>query len=365
MKILIKEHKRKDGSFLGEAALNRPEQLNALNYDTAQGLKKALQKWQSDPKIHLIFLHGLSDKAFCAGGDIKALYHQITMAKKQNQDPAPLVQPFFEQEYPINYILRTYPKPIVTWGGGWVLGGGLGLLAASSHPVVTETSLLAMPEIKIGFFPDVGGSYFLNHLPYDMGWYLALTGCFFNSAEFLYLQMGELFVKDSDKEAFFQLLLSLNFTDKKDLTEKLKYHFPNPSQPENRLKGIEESVRHLFEKKSLENIYEKMQNLSVKNKFWNSNKNAFLNGSPTSLGVVCEQLKKGKTKTLKQIFQMEMVMALQFVRHFDFVEGIRAQVIDKTKDPKWNPSSITQLTKPWIAKHFEAPAGWTNPLDSL
>ena len=367
MKILLKEHKRKDGSFLAEVAFNRAEALNALDYEMASALKEALEKCRDDPKVRLVFLHSLSERAFSAGGDIKALYSQVISAKKKNQDPGLTVQTFFEKEYPVNYLMRTYPKPIVTWGEGFVMGGGFGLLAASSHPIVTETSILAMPEIKIGFFPDVGGSYFLSHLPHDMGWYLGLTGCSFNGAEFLYLGMGELFLKNSSKKALLKYLLSNSFQDGWELTEQLKFHFKKeaPPLPENRLKVLEEDIRVLLEKKDIKNIHSKMQSLSVKNPFWNKNKEAFLKGSPTSLSVVCEQLKRGKEKTLKEIFQMEMAMALQFVRHFDFMEGIRALLVDKTKTPQWNPDSIKKLSDLWIEKHFEGLPGWTNPLDSL
>ena len=151
------------------------------------------------------------------------------------------------------------------------------------------------------------------------------------------------------------------------MTEKLKFHFAKnaPSLPENRLSALEKSVESLTEKKDIESIYSKMQSLPVINSFWNVNKEAFSKGSPTSLAVLCEQLLRGKRKTLKEVFQMEMVMALQFIRHFDFMEGIRSLLIDKTKIPKWNPDSIEKLSKAWIKKHFESESGWVNPLDFL
>ena len=367
MNIFLKEHKRKDGSFLGEVVLNRPEALNAINYEMASLFKEALKKWREDSKIKLVFLHSSDGRSFSAGGDIKALYHQVLSARGNNQDPGLIVQPFFEKEYPVNYIMRTYPKPIVTWGQGFVMGGGFGLLTASSHPIVTETSLLAMPEIKIGFFPDVGGSHFLSRLANDMGWYLGLTGCTFNSAEFLYLGLGELFLKDSDKEALLQYLLSGSFKDGQELTEQLKFSFKEEKSlfSQNRLQVLEESIQSLIERKDIESIYSKMQSLPVKDTFWLTNKEAFLKGSPTSLAVLCEQLHRGKKKTLKEVCQMEMVMALQFIRHFDFMEGIRALLIDKTKTPNWNPDSIEKLNSDWIEKHFEPKSGWINPLDSL
>ena len=366
MKIFLKEHTRKDGYFIGEIALNRKAALNALDYDMASKIKEGLEKWKKDPKIKLIFLHSQIHKAFSTGGDIKYLYYKIAAAEKENRDPVPDVQPFFEMEYPVNYIMRTYPKPIVVWGEGLVMGGGFGLLTAASHPIVTETSMLAMPEIKIGFFPDVGGSWFFSRLPQDMGWYLGLTGSFFNSHEFLYLKMGELYCKNSDKKALFQFLLSDSSTDKQKLTEELKLKFSYSIYPENRLKLLEKNIQSLIEKKDIKSIYEKMLSLPETNAFWKKNKEAFLQGSPTSLGVLCEQLKRGKNKTLKEVFQMEMKMALQFVRQGNFKEGIRALLIDKTKDPQWNPDSVEKLNPDWVETHFEPPSNdWKNPLEAL
>lgn len=367
MKILLKEHKRKDGSFLGEAILNRPEALNAMDQDMASNLRKALKRWKNDSRVRFVFLHSQSPKAFCSGGDVKSLYYKIVSAENQNRDPGLAVQPFFEQEYSLNYLIRVYPKPIIVWGQGLVMGGGFGLLSGASHPIVTESSILAMPEIKIGFFSDVGSGYFLNRLPHDMGWYLGLTGCSFNGAEFLYLGMGELCLKNSDKEKVLQFLLSGSFKGKRELTEQLKFHFgkKSPPLPPNRLKPLVENVRQLTEKKNLWAIFDKIQSLPATDPFWDQNKEAFLKGSPSSLGVICEQLKRGEKKTLKEVFQMEMVMALQFARHADFPEGIRALLVEKTNSPKWKPSSIKKIKSSWIKEHFEAFAGWTNPLDSL
>ena len=434
-KILVREHRRKDGSLLGEIALNRPSALNALDYDTASVLHEALQSRLRRPEIRLIFIHSLSRKAFCSGGDLKYLYHKMQGAANSKQDPAEAVRPFFEKEYPVNYMLRTFPKPVVVWGEGLVMGGGMGLLSAASHPVVTETSHLAMPEIKIGFFPDVAAGLFLNRFPLKIGLYLGLTGASFNCKEFLFLNPKALCFRSRDKESFFQFLLSvpqnalegsrekaggpshggpnlggpqggaalrsgLRHSDPrraesphdrpssggpshggpnlggpshggphhnrsshsepdgrggaddeatsgahKELSDRLCHSFSLPSEsemPENRLKPLSSDIQKLLETEDIREIDERMKSLPSKGPFWDKNKKTFLKGAPASLAVFCEQMQRARGKNLREIVKMEMTLALAFARRSDFKEGIRALLIDKTRDPKWDPPSLPE-----------------------
>ena len=382
---LVREHKRKDGSLLGEIALNRPSALNALDYDTASVLHEALQSRLRRPEIRLIFIHSLSRKAFCSGGDLKYLYHKMQGAANSKQDPAEAVRPFFEKEYPVNYMLRTFPKPVVVWGEGLVMGGGMGLLSAASHPVVTETSHLAMPEIKIGFFPDVAAGLFLNRFPLKIGLYLGLTGASFNCKEFLFLNPKALCFRSRDKELFFQFLLSVpqnalegsrekaagpshggphhnrsshsepdgrgGADDEatsgahKELSDRLCHSFSLPSEsemPENRLKPLSSDIQKLLETEDIREIDERMKSLPSKGPFWDKNKKTFLKGAPASLAVFCEQMQRARGKNLREIVKMEMTLALAFARRSDFKEGIRALLIDKTRDPKWDPPSLPE-----------------------
>ncbi len=367
-KIFFKEHKRSDGSFLAEVKLNSPKTFNALDVGMIKALKNHLEKWKKDSNISLIFVHGEGEKSFCGGGDVKKLYHGILNCRKKNEDPGLFVQPFFENEYATNYLMHTYPKPIVLWGHGIVMGGGLGLFAASSHPIVTESSLLSMPEIFIGLFPDVGGSYFLNKLEKNLGLYLALTAYRFNGVESLFLKFSQLAFRNSDKQEVFNFLLSLSFQGNEHFNQKIKEFQKNKQisfDQENWLKKYVEEINQLVESKDIQIIYENFKNTKIEDKKWIKNKENFLKGSPSSVGVICEQLRRGENMSLKEVFKMEIVMAMQHARHPDFQEGVRALLIEKTGSPIWNPDNVKKLKDSWIQEHFKQLPGWTNPLDNL
>ena len=367
-KIFFQEHERQDGSFLAEVKLTNPRSFNALDLDMISALKNHLESWEKNSKISFIFIHGEGEKSFCAGGDVKQLYHGIVNCREKNEDPGLLVQPFFETEYRTNYLMHTYSKPIVLWGHGLVMGGGLGLFAASSHSIVTESSSFCMPEISIGLFPDVGGSYFLNKLEKNLGLYLALTSCRFNGTESLFLKFSQLAFKDSDKEEVFNFLLSFSFKEPEDFDKKIK-EFQKKKEisfdQENWFKKYEDQINQTIESKEIQVIYENFKNSKIEDKKWIKNRDNFLKGSPSSAGVICEQLSRGEGMNLKEVFKMEMIMAMQHARHWDFQEGVRALLVEKTGSPAWNPSNIKELKNSWIQEHFTTTPGWANPLDNL
>ena len=365
--IFFQEHQKTDGNCIGEVKLNNPKRFNALNSSMILSLKDKLIEWKENKKIDLIFIHGEGDKAFCAGGDVKSIYHKIKESQAEDKDPGLAVQSFFEEEYKTMYLMHTYPKPIVLWGHGITMGGGLGLFMASSHSIVTESSVLAMPEVSIGLFPDVGGSYFLNLLKKNIGWYLALTGHRMNGTEAHYLNMSKLCFKDSHKEEVFQFLLS-SFESRQDFDQKIK-QFQNNKQisldQKNWIQNFEKEIVNLIEKKSLKTIYNKIKEIEIQDVVWLKNKETFLKGSPSSLGVICEQLRRGESLSLKEVFQMELVMVMQHARHPDFSEGVRAVLIDKTGSPAWQPAHIKDIQDSWILEHFCPLPAWVNPLKDL
>ena len=356
--IIFKEHQKKDGTFVGEIKLNTPKTLNALNQEMIFSAKDQVESWKQNPKVSLLFLHGAGEKAFCAGGDIKVMHHSIKEAKEKGEDAGLSIKDFFSKEYQLIELLRTFPKPVVSWGGGVVMGGGLGLLMGSSHRVVTETSLFAMPEIHIGLFPDVGGTYFLSQLPHYWGWYLALTAHRISPQEALLIQFGNLYFKNSQKEEVFQFLLNNSFKDGEELLKQLqniqaKKEFSKSCF----LEIYKEDIQKLCESKNIQTIYKNFKSFALReseySKIVEKDKLNFLRGSPSSLGIVCEQLKRGKGMDLKNVFKMELILAQACARRFDFQEGIRALLIDKTRDAKWNPAQIEELTESWIEGHFE------------
>ena len=356
--IFFKEHKKPDGSFLGEIRFSRPEKLNALDLDMILILGRQLKKWRNDPSISLVFLHGEGERAFCAGGDVKSMYKKIQKAKKQKEDPARAVQPFFENEYETNFLMSQYPKPVVVWGHGAVMGGGMGLFAAASHAAAAESSRFAMPEISIGLFPDVGGSYFLSRMPRGLGWYLALTACRFNAAEARFLGLSRWLFRDADKEDLFQFLLSVSFKSRGDFDRQLEVFQkgrPPAAEGENWLKAWEEEIFRLVESKNIQVIYKNFKDSKIEDKKWRKNRESFLKGSPSSAGVICEQLRRGESLSLEEAFQMELVLAYRHARGHDFSEGVKALLVEKTGAPSWKPDAVEDLTDDLIQEYFQEP----------
>ena len=360
--VIFREHKRADGSLLGEIKLNSPETLNAVNLGMARSVKKRLNQWKNDKNIALIFFHGAGGRAFCAGGDVKALYFLILEARKEKTDPAEAVQPFFQAEYEMNNLLRAYPKPVVLWGEGIVMGGGMGTFQAVSHPIVTETSRLAMPEISIGLFPDVGAGWFLSRLPDKLGWYLALAGCRLSGAEVLALKWSRLYFENREKDKVFERLLSLPFKGKEDLTRRLQELKTDPPPFAGWIERFKEPICRLVRSGNVKTIYREFQNSSLKDERWVRNRETFLNGAPSSAGIICELLKRGERQSVREVCRMDLVLALQCARRPDFSEGVRALLVEKTGNPSWNPASIPLLKDSYIQESFTAPPGWTNPL---
>ena len=368
MKVIFKEHPKPDGSFLAEVKLNRPEALNALDLEMILTIKNQLNKWKEDSRLSVVFLHGEGDKAFCAGGDIKSIYSSIVSARQNSADPRQVVQLFFENEYRLDYLIHTYPFPVIVWGHGFVMGGGMGLFLGGSHRVVTENSSLSMPEISIGLFPDVGTSYTLSRLPFEIGWYLALTGCRLNSLESQFLSLADFYFDSSSKEKVFQTLVSSSFKNGEEISLTLKgiQQDTKSSSQENWIEKHKTQIISLFESKKLTDIYKKFCNNTVEvDEKWERNRQIFLKGSPTSEGIICEQLKRAKNCSLKEVFQMDLVLALNCVRGFDFIEGVKTLLVEKSGAPKWKPDSVENVKELQIQNYFDSPPDWINPLQGL
>ncbi len=179
--VLFEEIPTADGYVIARATLNAAKSINSLTLEIIRQLDAQLRAWADHPQVVCVFLDGAGEKGFCAGGDVRKLYDSAREcgASKRNE----YAETFFGEEYVLDHRIHTYPKPLIAWGNGVVMGGGVGLLAGASHRVVTETTRFAMPEITIGLFPDVGGSYFLNRMPGRSGLFLGLTGAHCNASD--------------------------------------------------------------------------------------------------------------------------------------------------------------------------------------
>ena len=369
-KVIFKEHPKKDGSFLAEIQLNRPQALNSLDLEMILAIKDQLNAWKDNPQLSAVFLHGAGDKSFCAGGDVKGLYSSILEAHKEDQDPAQRVQPFFENEYRLDYLIHTYPHPILIWGHGFIMGGGVGLFIGGSHRVMTETSFLSMPEISIGLFPDVGAGYMLSRLPEEIGWYLALTGDKLSGLEAQSLNIANFYFESQQKKPVFETLIHSSFQDKEELSlllKNLQKKNPHSSLSSSWMEDHSERLTALFKSKNLKDIYQEFSLSSLEeDQRWEKNRQTFLKGSPTSAGIICEHLKRAKGLDLKKVFQTDFLLATNCARGKDFVEGVRALLVEKTGSPSWTPPSIEDIEDVRIQEYFHLNAAWSShPLNDL
>ena len=321
----------------GIITLNMPHALNSLNLEMIHLMKDKLSLWKDDEKIMAVMLEGAGEKAFCAGGDVVALHGQMVRGDETVSD-------FFKYEYDLDFLIHEYKKPIVCLATGIVMGGGIGIMNGCSHRIVSPSTKMAMPEISIGFFPDVGGGWFLNKTPGNTGLYLALTGARFGGADALFLNMADHFVSD---------IPSLKRDLLKDAGEISSVMEKHSQKPSSQLELHQDSIERLMDISSIEEFYEKAGSLREEKEWIQKGLKSFLAGSPTSAAVVFEQIKREKSLSLSDVFQLELIMATQFTRGHDFKEGVRALLVDKDHSPRWNPDSISSVDHQLIDKHFQ------------
>lgn len=364
--VIFEELACREGSSVGIAQLNAPKTLNGLTLEMTRLLSRQLEIWSSDPKVVAIVLRGAGDKAFCAGGDLHALHH--SMMQNTSKDPLQNVYAgtFFAEEYALDYRIHTYPKPILVWGDGIVMGGGMGLMMGASHRVVTETTRMAMPEISIGLFPDVGGTWLLNRLPGHAGVFLGLTGSQLGASDALFAGLADFHVK---RDLFSQLLDSLTLnqwnqtnteTGLRDNHDQLSVLLSTlASEPEGSNKPLQEHlalIRRICTGEDLNRIVQNILRLAEHQDPWLQRAAKTLShGSPGSARLTFELLKHNKLLSLAQVYRVEWLAGLMAASHGDFAEGIRALLIDKDKQPKWNPSTFAQADERWVRKFFSLP----------
>lgn len=347
-----------NGKRVGFATLNAERSLNALSFEMAEALWSQLQGWRDDPTIACVVLQGAGEKAFCAGGDIVALYRTLTHSDPQSARGE--TERYFVLEYSLDHAIHTFPKPILCWGHGIVMGGGLGLMVGASHRVVTETARIAMPEINIGLYPDVGGSWFLNRMPGRAGLYLALTGTHLNAADALFLKLADHYVQNGDRQAVYEQLLQIDWSDspranRRALSALLRPYrgkYPPPDSPvRQRLDVINELTDH----DGVEEIAAALNQRAPGDPWLERGAQTLQKGSPTSAKVIFEVLRRAAHLSLKEVFAMELGLTLQFAMHPDLREGVRALAIDKDNQPRWSPARLADVTESYVEEHFVSP----------
>lgn len=297
--------------------LNRPRVLNALSFGMLQGLARRLDEWERDDRVRTIVLRGAGGKAFCAGGDIRALYEGYRSGSDPHHD-------FFAFEYALDHRIHTYPKPIVAVMDGIVMGGGMGISQGARLRIVGERTKMAMPETRIGLFPDVGGSWFLSRCPGELGIYLGLTGVTIGAADAIYCGLADTHIGGH----------------------------PSPPTLERLRPAIDRHFGH-------ESIAAILGSLEAEDRpecrAWAGPTLQLLKSrSPTMLVVTLEQLRRGKKLSLADCLRMELNLVHACFEQGDFLEGIRAVLVDKDHHPRWKPADLAHVD-PQAVQRFFAP----------
>lgn len=361
---------------IGRLTLNKPQALNALDLDMIASMQTYLRNWRLDDTICAVFIDSEHAKAFCAGGDIVSIYNALHAHSNSEKvglaakTTAGFVAEFFAEEYRLDYCLHAYPKPIICWGHGIIMGGGMGIFQGASIKIVTEKARLAMPEINIGLFPDVGASYFLNKTPPGLGRFLGLSATNINASDSLRIGMADHALHNDLKVEFLSHLSKLTVVDHSSINEVCMTLHKNDEREFDAgvLSELMADIARIDESDSLSDIHIVLKDLVNKHPANLVVKRAlasFENGSTTTAHLVLEQLKRGASKNLAQCFQMELNIACQCSASGEFQEGIRALLIDKDQQAKWNFESHDAVTPAAVDAHFTVFNDHNNPLRSL
>ncbi|CAM5089725.1 unnamed protein product [Natator depressus] len=332
----------------GVITMNRPKALNALNLSMIRQIYPQLKTWEKDPETFLIIIKGTGGKAFCAGGDIRA----VTDAGKVGDR---LAQDFFREEYILNNAVGTCQKPYVALIDGITMGGGVGLSVHGHFRVATEKTLFAMPETAIGLFPDVGGGYFLPRLSGKIGYYLALTGFRLKGRDLQKAGIATHFVESEKLPALEEDLIALKSPSKENVADVLNsYHMKCKIDQEKQFVLDEhmDKINSLFSASCMEEI---IQNLKQDGSPFALKQLETINKmSPTSLKMTLRQLREGASMNLQDVLTMEYRLSQACMSGHDFYEGVRAVLIDKDQVPKWKPATLEEVTDEFVENCFKS-----------
>jgi enoyl-CoA hydratase/carnithine racemase len=352
------------------ATLNVEKTLNSLSLEMIDMITPQLRIWQEDESIAVIIFQGAGDRAFCAGGDIQDLYESMT---DHPGGPNPFAEAFFEREYLLDYIIHSSSTPIMVWGHGVVMGGGLGIFGGCSHRVCTERSRIALPEITIGLFPDAGASKFLTQMPRHLAYFMALTGAQINGNDAMLVGLADHLVANDQKTAVIEAMSNIPWVDVAEenvvlLTSCLNSFSGSSEFPAGQLEAHDDAIQSVVaecsEEKFLIDFDAALDSIPADDWLTRAIK-TFRSGCPTTAQIIMEQMKKAPKMNLAEMFEMELTIAVQCTRHPDFAEGIRALLIDKDSDPAWKHPELGMVPNSWITEHFEGPGDLDNPFRQL
>ena len=364
--ILSEEVLCQDGkSRIGIMTLNSAKTMNAVDLEMVNLIDGVLARWQDDDDIVAAVMHGAGNKAFCAGGDIRQLYNSM---QAKGDDHLQYADAFFSGEYSKNYRVHRFGKPLIAWGHGFVMGGGLGLFIGANHKVGTETLKLAWPEIRIGLFPDVAGSYYLSRLPYPLGHWMALSGSQMNAVDCKQAGLVNYCLPNDALKKLLDELTKQPWQNNKAMNNQFVRELlqgfeqqDNTEFPASKLASNMEEIKKVFassesghtisltdNKQTLTRIAQKLSQSQSDDPWFIQGKENFFSGCPATAHIIMQQLQLGRNMTLKEVVMWELIVALQSVRHSDFAEGIRAMVVDKDFKPKWRHKSVESVPTEYV-----------------
>lgn len=363
--VLAQTLRAANGRLVGVLTLNAEKTLNAVSLPMIDLLTEQLAAWADDERIAMVLLQGAGGKAFCAGGDLHNLYRSMREHRESARRGDVLgndyANAFFSREYRLDYTIHTYRKPVLCWGHGIVMGGGIGLMAGASHRVATEKTRMAMPEAGIGLFPDVGGSWFLNRMPGQAGRFLALTGATIEAADARYAGLADHVLPHAAKEDVMEALLIQPWSGSSDANHALVGYVLRRAEARHGETGWTETGplrRHqdlandLCNRATVEEALDALAALETNNSWLARAAQSSTRASPGAQRLAWRMLEAARRLSLADVFRLEYGAALHCAAQGDFAEGIRALLIDKDMAPRWLPaaSSAAFLASPWTAQ---------------
>lgn len=323
----------------GVITLNRPQAINALDLPMLAGMLAQLRGWAADPRVDVVIVRGAGTRGFCAGGDVRAVHDA-------RGDPL-FMDRVYRVEYELDEYISRYPKPYVALMTGIIMGGGCGISVHARHRVVTETTVLAMPEVLIGLFPDVAGTLFLARCPDELGTYLGLTGTRIGGADAIALGLADWYV---DSRALDALVDALSKGG--DAVSAVAAFVQDP--PTSELIELRGEISATFSGSSVTHM---LAALEIRGEAWAvAARNAMRSASPTSLEITLRALRNAAGRDIREVLVTDFRIAQRLMLQPDYFEGVRAMVIDKDRSPRWSPASLRNVDPATVDACF-APLG--------
>lgn len=325
---------------LGRLRLNRPDALNALTHSMCLDIEKALLEWQADSAVTAILIDAEGDRAFCAGGDIQYLY------ETGRKDPE-AGRRFWRDEYRLNAMIANYPKPYIALMNGITMGGGVGLSAHGSHRIASDRTMVAMPETSIGFLPDVGGTWLLSRAPGETGLYLGLTGARMNAADAIFAGFADIYVPADKLPGLVSDLVAGSAPDE----AVSQYTAP---APDGALKELQDKIDDAFGRADVTSCIARLDEMSASGDEWAAKTASMIaRNAPLALASTFEAIHRARRlKTLEDCLSLEFNFAYRAIAGHDFLEGIRAMVVDKDRKPDWRPATLDEVTPAMVDAMF-------------